>query len=507
MGLEEVVPPPETRYARLQGDRIAYQVLGEGPPDLVLTPGSFGHLDIGWEDPGIALFCRTLASFCRLILFDRRGTGISDPLPPDPLPPWEAYAQELAAVLDEIGTERAALLAELDAGPTAIIFAATQPQRVRALVLSHATARFVAADDYPIGLPAEVAEAVAAQSDQLWGTEAMVAMMAPSRAGDERFRRWLGKMVRAGASPKAAQKLVRAMLEVDVRPVLPLIQAPTLVLHRRDAQLIPIGHGRYLADHIPGANLVELSGVDSTLFWEAPEVALDQIEAFLTGVHRTAQPTRILATVLFTDIVDATGRASRLGDRRWRELLDVHDELARRLVEEFGGQLIKTIGDGILATFDGAWPSDPLCGRPQGRAERHRRPDPGRVAHRRGGTPRRRRRRHRRPHRGPGDGGRPTRGHPDLQNRPRPRRRLRHHPAGPWRTPLEGRGGHLAAVHGTAALAVSVQPRAFLHPLVFTRQPRRRSSTVTGSPRPSGIDAAVAHHGVDVSLTQKAAVP
>ncbi|MFL6226297.1 MAG: alpha/beta fold hydrolase [Actinomycetes bacterium] len=353
MGLEEVVPPPETRYARLQGDRIAYQVLGEGPPDLVLTPGSFGHLDIGWEDPGIALFCRTLASFCRLILFDRRGTGISDPLPPDPLPPWEAYAQELAAVLDEVGTERAALLAELDAGPTAIIFAATQPQRVRALVLSHATARFVAADDYPIGLPAEVAEAVAAQSDQLWGTEAMVAMMAPSRAGDERFRRWLGKMVRAGASPKAAQKLVRAMLEVDVRPVLPLIQAPTLVLHRRDAQLIPIGHGRYLADHIPGAKLVELSGVDSTLFWEAPEVALDQIEAFLTGVHRTTQPTRILATVLFTDIVDATGRASRLGDRRWRELLDVHDELARRLVEEFGGQLIKTIGDGILATFDG----------------------------------------------------------------------------------------------------------------------------------------------------------
>jgi pimeloyl-ACP methyl ester carboxylesterase len=147
------VPPPETRYARLQGDRIAYQVLGEGPPDLVLTPGSFGHLDIGWEDPGIALFCRTLASFCRLIIFDRRGTGISDPLPPDPLPPWEAYAQELAAVLDEVGTERAALLAELDAGPTAIIFAATQPQRVRALVLSHATARFVAADDYPIGLP------------------------------------------------------------------------------------------------------------------------------------------------------------------------------------------------------------------------------------------------------------------------------------------------------------------------------------------------------------------
>jgi pimeloyl-ACP methyl ester carboxylesterase len=162
MGLELAVPPPETRYARLQGDRIAYHVLGQGPPDLVFTPGSFGHLDIGWEDPGIALFCRTLASFCRLIIFDRRGTGISDPLPPDPLPPWEAYAQELAAVLDAVGTERAALLAELDAGPTAIIFAASQPQRVRTLVLSHVTARFVAADDYPIGLPAAVAEALAA---------------------------------------------------------------------------------------------------------------------------------------------------------------------------------------------------------------------------------------------------------------------------------------------------------------------------------------------------------
>jgi class 3 adenylate cyclase len=258
MGLEGAVPPPQTRYARLQGDRTAYQVLGEGPPDLVLTPGSFGHLDIGWDDPGIALFCRTLASFCRLIIFDRRGTGISDPLPLDPLPPWEAYAQELAAVLDEAGSERAALLAELDAGPTAI-----------------------------------------------------------------------------------------------VRPVLPLIQAPTLVLHRRDARLIPIEHGRYLADHIPGAKLVELSGVDATLFWETPEVALDQIETFLTGVRHTAPPTRILATVLFTDIVDSTGQANRLGDRRWRELLNVHDEVARRVVQEFGGRLIKTTGDGILATFDG----------------------------------------------------------------------------------------------------------------------------------------------------------
>ena len=345
--------PPETRYARLQGDRIAYQVLGEGPPDLVLTPGSFGHLDIAWEDPGITLFCRTLASFCRLIVFDRRGTGLSDPLPPDPLPPWESYAEELAAVLDVVGAERAALLSEIDAGPTAIFFATTQPERTSALILSHTTARLVAADDYPIGIPPEVAEALLIQIDQLWGSEAMAAMLAPSRAGDERFRRWFGKMVRAGASPRAAQRLLRAFMEVDVRPALPLIQAPTLVMHRRDSQLIPAEHGRYLAEHIPRARLVELAGTDATIFWESPDLALDHVEAFLAGVRRVAAPTRVLATVLFTDIVGSTEQANRLGDRRWRELLNVHDEVAQQVVEEFGGQLIKTIGDGILATFDG----------------------------------------------------------------------------------------------------------------------------------------------------------
>ena len=345
--------PPEIKYARLQGDQIAYQVLGEGPPDLVLTPGSFGHLDVAWEDPGVALFCRTLASFCRLVLFNRRGTGASDPLPPDPLPPWEAYADELSAVLDVVGSQRAALLAELDSGPTAIFFAATRPERVSALILAHTTAKSVASGDCPIGLPAEAAEALVTQFDQLWGTEALAAMLAPSRAGDERFRRWFGRMLRAGASPSAARAFMRAMMEVDVRPALPLIQAPTLVMHRRDAQLIPIEHGRYLAEHIPGAKFVELSGADTTLVWEAPELALDHIGAFLTGVRRTAEPSRVLATVLFTDIAGSTERANRLGDRRWRELLEVHHELASRLVEEFNGHLVKTTGDGILATFDG----------------------------------------------------------------------------------------------------------------------------------------------------------
>ena len=342
---------PETRYARLGRDRIAYQVVGQGPPDLVLAVGV--TVDNAWEEPGVALWLRTLASFSRVILFDRRGSGASDPLPADPLPPWESFAEELDVVMDAVGSERAAFFADLQDGPTALFFAGTRPERTSALILVHTSAKFVASDDYPIGIPAQIAEALLDQIDQLWGTEAIAAMWVPSRAGDERFRRWLAKVQRASASPRAAQASLRAVLEVDVRPVLPLIQAPTLVLHRKDFHAVPIEQSRYLAEHIAQAKLVELPGADVVLVYETPELALDLIEEFLTGVRRSPEPRRVLATVLFTDIVGSTERASRLGDRRWRELLDVHDELARQLVEEFGGQLVKTTGDGILATFDG----------------------------------------------------------------------------------------------------------------------------------------------------------
>jgi class 3 adenylate cyclase len=344
---------PETRYARLDGDRIAYQVLGSGPPDLVLAQRSYSHIDIAWEDPGTTLFLRRLASFCRLILFDRRGTGPSDPLPSDPLPPWESYAEELVAVLDEVGSQRAAIMAQLDAGPTALLFAATRPERTSALVLVHTSARFAADSDYPIGYAAEAVEGLAAQFDRLWGSDELAARMVPSRAGDARFLGWFAKWQRASVSPKGAQAFLRAMAEVDVRPVLPLVQTPTLVLHRRDFGLVSIEHGRYLAEHITGARLLELPGSDVDLTWETPELALDAIQEFLTGVRRRVAPDRVLATVLFTDIAGSTERAVRLGDRRWRELLEVHDDLARRLVEQFGGQLVKTTGDGILATFDG----------------------------------------------------------------------------------------------------------------------------------------------------------
>jgi class 3 adenylate cyclase len=344
---------PQTRYARLGGDRIAYQVLGHGPPDLVMTGASLGHIDIVWEDPSAALFLRTVASFCRLIVVNRLGTGASDPLPADPLPAWESFVQELVAVLDQLGCGQAAVLGELEAGPTALFFAATRPERTTAVIVANAAAKYLAAPDHPIGLPTEVAQTLLAQFDQLWGTDAMAALLVPSRADDQRFCRWFAKLQRTGASPRAVQGFLRAILEVDTRPILPLIQAPTLVLHRRDLQLLPVEHGRDLAARIPAGRLVELPGADLSLPWEAPELTLEAIGDFLTGVRRPPEPSRVLATVLFTDIVASTERAGRLGDRRWRQLLEVHDEVAARLLGEFGGRLVKTTGDGILATFDG----------------------------------------------------------------------------------------------------------------------------------------------------------
>ena len=344
---------PETRYARLGEDRLAYQVLGEGP-DLVLTMGAFGHVDLMWEDPGVALFLRRLASFSRLIYFDRRGTGASDPLPEKMPPPWEAYADEVTAVMDAVGSRRAALMATTaEAGPMALFFAATRPERTSALVLGNASARYLADDDYPIGFEPEYAEALISGVEESWGTAARLDEGIPSRAGDERFRRWMAKVQRSIASPRTVHVFLRAMFEVDVRSLLPLVQAPTLVLHRRDFRLLPIEHGRYLAEHIPDARLVVLPGADGPLTWEDPEVTLGHIEEFLTGVRGTVPATRVLATVLFTDIVASTERAAELGDRRWRELLQVHDDLGTRLVEQWGGRVVKSTGDGLLATFDG----------------------------------------------------------------------------------------------------------------------------------------------------------
>ena len=342
-----------TGYARSGTDRIAYEVFGAGSVDLVVTAGSYGAFDTDWEDPLAELFLRRLASFVRVIRFDRRGTGGSDPLPLDALPPWESFVEELDGVMSEVGSERAAIMASYDAGPMGMLFAATKPERTTALILVNTGAKYLADDDYPIGVPPEAAEELNATMAERWGGDDHVLLQVPSRADDERFRAWYAKKTRTIAGPAAAAAYFRSMFRADARSLLPAIHVPTLVLHRTGYRFMPIAHGRYLAEHIAGAELVELPGADGPLYWEAADESLDAIERFLTGVTPSAPVDRVLATVLYTDIVDSTGLLERIGDARYRELLDVHDDTARRLVAANGGRLIKTTGDGVLATFDG----------------------------------------------------------------------------------------------------------------------------------------------------------
>jgi class 3 adenylate cyclase len=342
-----------TGYARLGSQRIAYEVFGSGPIDLVLTAGSFGAFDIDWEDPVAELFFRRLASFARLIRFDRRGTGASDPLTLDALPPWESFIEELVCVLNEVGSKRAAIMPSYDAGPMAMLFAATKPELTSALILVNTSARFIADDDYPIGVPLEAVQEMSRTMIERWGTEQHVALQVPSRANDARFRRWYAKKTRSIAGPAAVEAFFRLGSSADARALLPAIHTPTLVLHRTDYHFVPITQGRWLAEHIEGARFVALPGSDGPLYWEHADLALDAVEEFLTGMAPPPPPTRALATVLYTDIVDSTRQLGRMGDARWRGVLDMHDTIAADLVDEHGGRYIKSTGDGVLATFDG----------------------------------------------------------------------------------------------------------------------------------------------------------
>ena len=340
-------------YARGDDGQIAYQVFGEGRLDLVSLAGSTGHIDIRWESPAFARFYERLASFSRVILFDRRGNGASDRISRDAIPTWEEWADDFRVVMDAAGSGRAAILAHLDAGPMGMMFAASHPDRTIALVLANTTARTLVDDDYPQGLSREAAETILEMIEAGWGTEAFAEAASPDLKTDPRARAWFAKYMRASASPSMVAAQLRPILELDLRAVLQSIRVPTLVLHRREYALTPLAQGRYLAEHIPGAKFVELEGADSSLTYGDAERALDVIEEFLTGVRRHGSSDRVLATVLFTDIVDSTGRAAELGDRRWRELLDRHDAVARDEIERGRGQLWKTTGDGVLATFDG----------------------------------------------------------------------------------------------------------------------------------------------------------
>jgi class 3 adenylate cyclase len=344
---------PTTKFAKLGNDRVGYQVLGDGPIDLVFLTGMSSHIDLRWEEPLNEYFLHRLASFSRLILFDRRGTGVSDAVPFDHLPTWEEWADDMRVVFDAVGSERAAIIAWLDGGPMAMLFAATYPERTAALVLAHTAARYVRAEDYPHGFAPEVAEQLLHMVEELWGTEGFVSIAAPSRSQDEGFRQRYGRYLRAAARPReAAAAQLRNVLSADVRHVLPLIHCPTLVLSRTGYPLVTRDHARYLAEHIPDARLVELPGTDGTLVTEHASEILDRIEEFLSGVPGGAVPDRVLATVLFTDIVGSTDRATSMGDRRWKAILEARDEITRDQVAQFQGRFIESTGDGVLATFD-----------------------------------------------------------------------------------------------------------------------------------------------------------
>jgi len=342
---------PETRYA-LSGDvNIAYQVVGNGPFDLVFVPGWVSHLDHYWDEPHIARFYSRLAAFSRLIRFDKRGTGLSDR--GVSMPTLEQRMDDVRAVMDAVGSQRAAIMGISEGGAMSILFAATYPERTTALVLYGSYARSAWAPDYTFARTTEEFEARIAGFREGWGSGRTAAVFAPSHAGDEAFREWAAANERTSASPGAMEALQRMNFDIDARHLLGAIRVPTLVLHRTGDRAVNVAHGRYLAAHIPGAKYVELAGDDHAWAAGDADALLDEIEEFLTGQRQAPDPDRVLATVLFTDIVDSTRKAVELGDRRWKEVLEAHHATVRRELARFRGREIDTAGDGFLASFDG----------------------------------------------------------------------------------------------------------------------------------------------------------
>jgi class 3 adenylate cyclase len=347
---------PETRYARSGELNIAYQVTGEGPRDLVYVPGWVSNIELMWEEQAMAHFLERLASFSRLVLFDKRGTGLSDRVSNDELPTLEQRMDDVRAVLEAVGSERAALFGHSEGGNMCVLFAATYPERTTALItLGCFAKRRDPDDDYPWAPTAENREEAADDVERNWGhfRPQDVEYYAPSRLGDEPWIRNLEQYLRRGASPGAAAALLRMNSYIDIRDVLPTVQVPTLVLHRTGDHDVNIAEGRYLAARIPDAKFVELSGADHWISAGNTDEIADEIEEFVTGTRPVPEPNRVLATVLFTDIVGSTERAVALGDRRWRELLSAHDTAVRRELERFRGREVDTAGDGFLAAFDG----------------------------------------------------------------------------------------------------------------------------------------------------------
>jgi pimeloyl-ACP methyl ester carboxylesterase len=346
--------PPETRYAKSGDVNIAYQVVGEGPLDLVLVHGWVQSFDASWEIEPIRRFYERLASFSRLILFDKRGTGLSDRVPVDDLPTLETRMDDMRAVLDVVGAKRAAVLGHSEGGAMCGLFAATYPERTQALVMVGSSARTRWAPDYPLGATDEEIDELERLVLEHWGSDAvrvLLQQLAPSVADDEELVQAHTRAVLRAASPAAAAALTRMSAMIDIRQLLPAIRVPTMVLYRADEVLAEAS--RYLGEHIPGARVVELPGVDHMPWLGDQASVLDEIEEFLTGVRPHPALDRVLATVLFTDIVGSTELVADLGDRRWRDVLEQHNALVRRELDRFRGRELSTAGDGFLATFDG----------------------------------------------------------------------------------------------------------------------------------------------------------
>ncbi len=345
---------PETRYAKTRdGVHVAYEVFGEGPFDLVFANSWCSHAEFSWSNPAIARFYERLSSFCRLVLFDKRGTGSSDPMMS--VPTMEDRMDDIRAVMDAVGSERAALFGGSEGAATCAVFAATYPERTSALVMFSPFIVGVADDECPWAWSWEVWEVVKETVAESWGTPdgSGVELVTPSLAGNATAMEWYGHYFRAACSPAMAVALLHVNTEIDIRPVLATIRVPTLVLHRVDETWVNVNYGRYAAAKISGARLVELEGTDHYPWEQDAEAVLGEIEEFLTGERIEPDDNRVLATILFTDIVESTAVAARSGDRTWGELLDAHDAMVRRQLTRFAGQEIKTTGDGFLATFDG----------------------------------------------------------------------------------------------------------------------------------------------------------
>ena len=344
---------PVTRYTKSGDVNIAYQVIGNGPIDLVFVMGWVSNIEEFWKEPGFARFLNRLAAFARLVVFDKRGTGLSDRVSIEHLPTLEQRMDDVRAVMDAVGSERAALVGVSEGGPMCALFAATYPERTRALVMIGGYAQALRSDDQPW---ARAPEDVERQLDEIardWGGPVRLRERAPSAFHDERFRDWWSGYLRASASPGAAAALTRMNSEIDVRHALPVIGVPTLIVHAARDQSISVEHSRYMARQIAGARYLELDSQDHLPWIADTETITAEIEELLTGERGAPHPDRMLATVLFTDIVDSTGTAAALGDRRWREVVELHTAASASAIARYQGRVVKDRGDGFLATFDG----------------------------------------------------------------------------------------------------------------------------------------------------------